>query len=362
MSLSASFKEQLAAYKQRIDAAVADYCAASAQSTEEQYGEYPSVVYDTFLDILSRGGKRIRGALVMAGYDMTGGKDYDMIVRAALGIEMFHAYILIIDDIQDRSAKRRGKPSAHELLATYHREHNLKGDTAHAGLSLALTASWSGSHAAQNMFIELDVPPERCLKVLKLLNEHIIVTAHGQTIDIMNEFSDNVSARQIDQVLEWKTAVYTVLNPLQVGMILAGASDDDLVAITAYALPLGKAFQITDDLLGVFGNEESSGKSVMDDIREGKRTILTAYALEHATSDGQIFLRHCLGNADLAPQEFEQCKVILEDCGARQYAEAQAEAYISQAVLALDAQAGRWAPDGVVFLRNLAHALTKRSA
>lgn len=358
----ATFTEQLAAYKEHIDAAVAGFREAAAAETRERHGEYPMVAYDAFLDILSRGGKRIRGALVMAGYEMAGGRNQAMITQAALAVEMFHAYILIIDDVQDRSAKRRGKPSAHEMLAEYHREHRLLGDASHSGLSLALNAAWAGSHAAQNVFIGLDLPAEQRLRALKLLNDHIVVTAHGQTIDIMNELTEQVSAERIDQVLEWKTAVYTVLNPLQVGMILAGASDEDLAAITGYALPAGKAFQIADDVLGIFGSEEKSGKSVMDDIREGKRTILTAYALEHADTEAQVFLRHALGNTELTPEEFAQCKQILEDCGARTHAETQAEAYIAQAVAALDSEASRWEPAGVTFLRDLAHALTKRAA
>jgi geranylgeranyl diphosphate synthase, type I len=358
---AAAFKAQLAAYKQEIDAAVGAYQQEAAQHMRTQFGEYPALVYDAFLDILSRGGKRIRGALMMAGYEMAGGRDRAMITQAALAVEMLHAYILIIDDIQDRSAKRRGKPSAHELLTDYHREHGLQGDAAHAALSLALNAAWAGSHAAQNVFIELNVPAERRLRALTLLNEHIMVTAHGQTIDIMNELTQQVSDQQINQVLEWKTAVYTVLNPLQVGMILAGASEQDVAAISSYALPAGKAFQIADDVLGIFGNEEASGKSVMDDIREGKRTILTAYALQHASADDQAFLRRALGNMDLTPQDFAQCKAILQACGARKHAEDQAEAYIAEAIGALDKTESRWSPDGVAFLRNLAHALTKRT-
>lgn len=356
------FRAQLGAYKQAVDEQIAAYTARAQKQTERQYGEYPALVYDTYLDILSRGGKRIRGALAMAGYEMAGGANRQMIVQAAMGIEMLHAYILILDDIQDRSSKRRGKPSAHDLLTTYHRKHDLRGDAPHAGMSLALNAAWAGSHAAQNIFLDLPVAPEVRIRALQLLNEHIIVTAHGQTIDIMNELTEEVSTAQIDQVLEWKTAAYTVLNPLQVGMTLAGASPESIQAIAGYAIPAGKAFQIADDILGVFGNEEKSGKSPMDDIREGKRTVLTAYALAHATPEDQVFLRHALGNANLATKDFEQCKAILQASGAHQHASQQAEMYVSQAIAALEAEDGHWDARGVAFLRDLAHALANRAA
>lgn len=359
---AATFTDQLAAYKKAIDTAVVQERSEATRMAKEMYGEAPAMVYDVFWDILSRGGKRIRGALVMAGYEMAGGSDRQMIIRAALAVEMFHAYILIVDDIQDRSAKRRGMPSAHEMLASYHKKHQLQGDAGHAGLSLALNAAWAGSHSAQNVLNTLPVSSRMRQRIIYLLNAHIISTAHGQTLDIMNELSPTVSEQQIEQVLEWKTAVYTVLNPLQVGMMLAGADDQTIAAIEGFAIPAGKAFQITDDLLGIFGNEAMSGKSVMDDIREGKRTVLTVYALQHADEEDAIFLRRCLNHATLTEADFRRCKQILESCGARSYAQAQAQQYVADATRALDSQAHRWTREGVTFLHQLAQTLTKRVA
>src|SRR4051812_33968660 len=116
-----TFTARLSAYKQAIDADIEIYAAYVRRVTGQQYGPYAELEVNTFLDILGHGGKRIRGSLVMAGYEMCGGHDRAMIVQAARAIEMLHAYILIVDDVQDRSPLRRGKPSAHEVLATYHR-------------------------------------------------------------------------------------------------------------------------------------------------------------------------------------------------------------------------------------------------
>jgi geranylgeranyl diphosphate synthase type I len=354
------FTAQLASYKQRVDADIATYASHVHDSTQRQYGEYPTLVTDAFLDMLDRGGKRLRGALVMTGYEMCGGTDRDMIVRAATAIEMVHAYLLITDDIQDRSTVRRGKPTVHQMLSAYHREHKLGGDSTHAGISLGLNAAMSGLNAAYMLLNGLSVDPFLKSNAVGIVNHTLMVTSHGQTSDIMQEFTGKVSMADIENTMEWKTAYYTVLNPLCVGMVLAGVGCEDTDAIRDYALHTGKAFQITDDIIGVFGNEAQTGKSIMDDIREGKQTMLTVYAFAHCTNEDATFLHTCLGNEALTKQDFERCKAILTASGSRDYAEAQAAEHVQQALSALEQHAHRWKNERVAFLRDLAQSLTKR--
>lgn len=355
------FRRQLAAYKQAIDADIAVYSAHVADSTLDQYGQYPQVVADTYLEFLRRGGKRIRGALVMAGYELCGGKDQAMITRAATALEIIHAHLLIIDDIQDRSKLRRGKPTVHEALAAYHRQNHLKGDAMHAGISLALNAVLIGNSAAQMLLAGLSAPEDRRIKALGILNHTLIITAHGQTVDIMNEMTDKVSAQDIENALEWKTAHYTILNPLCIGMVLAGAECEDTNAIREYALHTGKAFQITDDIIGVFGDTEQTGKSSMDDIREGKRTILTQHALKVASVADRQFLEHCLGNDSLTEADFATCRRIIRDTGALESAQSLAREHIAAATQALDAQSARWQQPAVSFLHELTQSLLNRT-
>lgn len=354
------FKHRLGAYKQAIDADIDKYADHVRQSTRQQYGVHAGAVTDAYLDMLGHGGKRIRGALAMVGYEMCGGTDRNMIVRAATALEMVHAYILIIDDIQDRSAVRRGQPTVHEALAAYHRDNHLKGDAAHAGLSLALNGALAGAHAAQMLFAGLSVDPELRVKVLGIVNHTMLVTAHGQTTDIMNELTDSVSTADVEHALEWKTAHYTVLNPLCVGMVLAGAGCEDTNAIRNYALYTGRAFQITDDIIGVFGDDAQTGKSNMDDIREGKQTVLTVYALEHAAEDDRDFLKQCLGNLQLTRSAFERAREIIRASGALTFATREAQDSAGKAVEALDLEKHRWSKDGTAFLRGLAEALLVR--
>lgn len=356
------FQRKLQDYKTVIDKDIAQYSKQAAKSALQNYGAYSRVATDAYLSILGRGGKRIRGALVMLGYEMSGGEDMEMALQAARAIEMMQAYILIIDDIQDRSMIRRGGPSAHAMLQDYHQQHHLAGDAAHFGVAVGLNSALGGAHAAQMILSNLPVDKEARLKVVSIMNRTMLVTSHGQTNDIINELIADVDEAAVDRVLEWKTAHYTFLNPLHVGMVLAGADCEPTDAITDYAMHAGKAFQITDDILGTFGQEQESGKSPLDDIREGKRTLLTVYALKHAKHSDQNFLIQMLGNQHITPAEFERCKDILVQSGALDYSHKEAEQHSKKAVAALQPHKSLWTEEGVAFLEGLANFLLTRTA
>lgn len=354
---------QLQAYQRQINADIDAYAAHVRQATRFEFGAYPAVVTDAFFDILSRGGKRMRGALVMIGYKMCGGQDEQMIVRAATAIEMVHASLLILDDIQDRSATRRGKAAVHEMLKAYHIEQGLRGDAAHTGTSLATNAALTGLHAAQMLIAGLRAEADLRSKASGIIAHAIITTAHGQTLDFVQEISDSTSLDDIEQTMEWKTAYYSILNPLCVGMVLAGAGCEDTDAIRDYALHTGKAFQITDDILGVFGDDSQTGKNNMDDIREGKRTLLTVYGLQHTSGADTAFLKQCLGNARLTRGDFNICCQILRDSGALTFAEQQAVMHINAALKALRIQKRpAWNSEAIHFLEQLTQGLQRRSA
>jgi len=245
----AGFFARLAEYKSAIDADIAAYSAHIQRVTKEQYGEYPSVVTNEYLDLLSRGGKRIRGSLVMTGYEMLGGRDKQMIVRAATAMEMLHASMLVIDDIQDHDVVRRGKPAVHVALADYHKKLGMRGDSAATGVSLGLDAALTGSHAAQMLLAGLSADAELKIKVIGIVNHTIVMTLHGQTYDVINAGLEHPKPLDLARATEWKSAHYTFLNPLCVGMVLAGAGCEDTDAIRDYALNTGIAFQLADDIM-----------------------------------------------------------------------------------------------------------------
>ncbi len=354
------FTQKLSQYKKLIDADIAAYTKSVQKSTLQKFGANSRLAVDAYLAILNRGGKRIRGVLAITGYEMCGGSDKAMIVAAARAVEMIHAYILIIDDINDRSQTRRGGPAAHALLADYHKTHHLSDDSQHFGESIAMNAALVGNHAAQTTLTHLAVDPDQLLKAISVINRGMITTAHGQFNDIFNEVNGNVSERDVHNVMEWKTAHYTFLNPLTFGMVLAGADCQQTDAIAEYAFAAGLAFQITDDILGTFGQEFESGKSPLDDIREGKRTLLVVHAREHASKADKNFLIQMLGNARLSQTEFERCKEILVDTGSLDYARQEAHKHVANAVDALKKHRTFWSAENVQFLEGLAEYLLVR--
>lgn len=354
------FRAKLTTYKTLLDADIAAYCKQVQKSTLQNYGAHARLGIDAYISILERGAKRIRGALTMLGYEMSGGRDADMILQAARAVEMVQAYILVVDDFQDRSDTRRGGPSAHKILADYHSQHRLTGEAQHFGESLAINAALAGNHAAQMILANLETEADLRLKAISIFNRTLLTTAHGQTSDIMNEVVGEVSEADVDRVLEWKTAHYTILNPLHIGMVLAGADCHATDAITDYAMHAGRAFQITDDILGTFGEEFESGKSPLDDTREGKRTLLTVYALQHVDNGNKNFLLQMLGNRSLTQAQFVRCKDILLESGALAYAQDVAAQHVESALKALEKEQNRWSAEGVQFLRGLAQYLLVR--
>lgn len=243
------FSAAFASYKRAVDEDIRLYTAHVRRVTRQQYGEHPSAVTNEYLDLLSRGGKRIRGALVMVGYEMLGGSDTQMIARAATAIEMLHAALLVIDDIQDHDTIRRGKPAVHVALADYHQKMGMGGSAKATGIGLALNAALTGLHAAQVLLAGLEADPEQKIKVIGIVNNTFILAAHGQTYDIVTAGQEHPHPDHVARATEWKSAHYTFLNPLCVGMVLANAGCEDTDAIREYALHTGIAFQLVDDML-----------------------------------------------------------------------------------------------------------------
>lgn len=358
----AKFKEQLAEYSTKIDADLAEYAEQALTNSHEHFGEYPTEAVKVFCSLLTRGGKRIRGALTMNSYYMLGGTNDTVAIRAARAIEMLHAYILMVDDIQDRSEIRRGGPTAHVMLRDYHKSHHLRDDAQHFGEAITMNGFLFGVHNAMNELLDLEVPVEYKFAALRNVNRHFIATAHGQSMDIFNEVVDTANIDDVDKVLLWKTAYYTFMNPMQLGGLLAGAQPNDLERLEQYSLAAGRIFQITDDIIGVFGKAADTGKSPLDDIMEGKRTILTVKALELAPKADAYFLEQMLGNRSLTRSEFTRCQEIIRECGALQYAREQAQQSANDAHKALAAIHEHWEGPQADFVSALIDYMLQRKA
>jgi geranylgeranyl pyrophosphate synthase len=160
--------------------------------------------------------------------------------------------------------------------------------------------------------------------------------------------------------MDWKTATYSFLNPLHVGMVLAGADCHATDAITPYAHQIGIGFQITDDIIGTFGDEAVTGKSSMDDVREGKHTLLVHHALAQGDSEEKDFIHALLGNTEITAKQFGRYKEILHRTGAYDFANTEAKRYIDSALVSLEQESKRWPASKVNFLRGLAEYLLTR--
>lgn len=355
-----SFTKQLADYRARIEPRLKQIAKELQSSTYEQFGSYPTEAVSVYNDVLLRGGKRIRGSLAICAYELFGGTDKELIDQAAAGLEMLNTYILVADDIQDRSELRRGGLTAHAQLRAYHQKQRLKGEAEHFGQSIAINAMLIGMHAAMNLFANLPTSSDKRLQVIEHINNSFITTAHGQTLDIFNEVVAQASQEDINNVLIWKTAQYTLVNPLQLGALLAGANSKDLQVLADVGSHAGKLFQITDDIIGIYGDEAINGKSPLDDIKEGKRTLLTTSTLALATKTDAYFLEQMLGNQKITQADFKKCQDIIRSCGALVQTQKYANQQAIQATQLINKHKG-WPQEQVRFLTELINFLLQRA-
>ncbi|HXH26434.1 MAG TPA: polyprenyl synthetase family protein [Candidatus Acidoferrum sp.] len=347
-------------FKPRLDEAIDEYARKLLQDTELMYGSYSRDATRAYTDFLGRGGKRLRGALLMSAYEMLGGLDEQLSLAAARTIEIIHAYLLITDDICDQSRARRGGPTVHVAMEEYHKRHNLHGDSAHFGVSIAINAALAACHEALQAIGQLPTDDTTKLEALQSLHENLLVTVQGQFNDIMGEAFQDFDERHVLDMLTYKTAYYSFLSPLQFGAILAKAEAVELACLKDYSRHMGLAFQIADDIIGVFGDEHESGKSNQDDLREGKITILIARAMSAANREQRDRLLQILGNQNLTDADCADAKKIIEDTGALDYSRALAEKHAQSASIALDAAPTHWQPRQLNFLRALTTYVVQR--
>jgi len=274
-------------------------------------------------DYLLRGGKRLRGALVLLGHQAGGGLP-EAALEASIGVELLHGYLLIHDDFMDRDDVRRGGPTIHAALA--------KSLGGHLAGSIAILLGSLCQAWAYELVLSTSVGPPRALEAARQLTATLQEVTVGQALDLLAPLGE-LDAAGVLEVQQLKTGSYTFELPLRIGALLAGASSEVLAALERYARPLGQAFQIADDLLGTFGAPEATGKPNASDLRDGKRTLLIARALEQATPEDAAALRRGLGDPSA---DVEQLRAILRRTGAVDSARAEANSLRDHALRALE--------------------------
>lgn len=259
-----------------------------------------------------KGGKKLRGALVMLGYEMYGGKDVKAGLLASLVAEILHGALLIHDDIMDQDELRRGKETLHKSYGKLDPHH---------GVSMAITIGDLGFFLALELLNSLDLPSDRLSKATEVLSSYLVETGFGQALDLTYALNKRFNEEDVLRVHQYKTAEYTFYGPLSVGAILAGAYDENLRFFRDFAIPVGIAFQLRDDELGMFASELELGKSVSSDIREGKVTLLISKALKASSVSDRKFLRSVWGNPKIIGEEIERVKRIIRECGSLEYSQ-----------------------------------------
>lgn len=267
-----------------------------------------------------RGGKRLRPILFCYGYAAAKGDSSRDIVRSSILMELMHAYLLIHDDIIDQDDRRHGGFSMHNKYESdYAEKFPGARDLGHFGVAMAINVGDIVSSWSYEVLANADFPDERKKRALGKMAQIGEETLTGQMLDELLEMGDSFEEDLIKRVYNYKTARYTIRGPLQIGAILAGAERDELEFISNFSIPLGIAYQIQDDILGMFGKEENIGKPVGSDLREGKKTLLVSYALGNSPERERSFLLSVLGKKDLAEDEIEKARELMKRTGALDY-------------------------------------------
>lgn len=317
------------------------------------------------------GGKRLRGRFCVAGWraveeaSRPAPSAPPAIVAAAAALEIFHAAALVHDDLIDNSDTRRGRPAAHRALESSHSAARWAGDAESFGRSAAvllgdLLVAWSDDLFEEALAVTQPVPASVARSEYATMRREVTI---GQFLDIAEESAfltepDERHAERALRVASLKSARYSIQQPLAIGAALAGADAAQAAALAAFGHPLGMAFQLRDDVLGVFGDERETGKPSGDDLREGKRTVLIAYARESLAPPARRIVDELIGDPTLDAGQIASLQRTIVDSGALDRVETLIADYAREAERSLSG--ARLGNAAVGELRDLARAATMR--
>ena len=351
--------------RQRVDSALSRFLDRQ-QATLESISPRLLPVAATLRDFLLDGGKRLRPAFCYWGWRGAGGAaDAESAVAAAAALELLQAGALIHDDLIDRSDTRRGLPSVHRRFAALHSAEDRRGDAARYGEAGAVLIGDMLLMWSDELLWDCGLEREAVRRAKPLFDLMRTEVTAGQYLDVLeptarrDEPDGGDPIERARTVIHYKSAKYTVERPLQIGALLAGADPALVAAYGAFGLPLGEAFQLRDDLLGVYGDPAVTGKPAGDDLREGKRTLLVAEALATCSDADARLLDEQLGAPGLGRPEVEALRSAITRSGAPDRVEARITALLHEALTALD-DAPILAPAARRVLHRLAAAATAR--
>lgn len=288
------------------------------------------ILFKNIKEFICRDGKRVRPILFCIGYLGFSKKTPFGLYRSALALELLHDFMLVHDDIIDKSDKRRGKPSMHASLKNSLKQNKkIKFN----GEDLAIVAGDVMYAMALDAFLAVKENAQRKEASLKKLISAALYTGSGEFIELLLGIKpiEKVTQQDIYKIYDYKTANYTFASPLTMGATLAGAKPDQIKKLYSYGMLLGRAFQIKDDIIGTFATIKEIGKSNLTDIKEAKRTILVWYAFNHANKKDKLVIKKIMENKTTQDTELIKMRSIITATGSLAYAQKQIKYLCTQA-------------------------------
>ena len=300
-----------------------------------QIGSELAPVAEAMTRFIIDGGKRFRPTFAYLGYLGAGGNESAEIIRACAALELVHVCALMHDDVMDGSDTRRNNPAIHRYFESLHRNNSYQGNSEKFGIAAAILLGDLALVWADRLLIESGITDHQLVSSMPLFTEMREELMAGQYLDVLEGALATASIERSLKIARFKSGKYSIERPLHFGAALAGASADLFATYSEYGLPLGEAFQLRDDILGVFGDPQITGKPAGDDLREGKRTVLIAMVYESASAASKGLLDRLLGQPDLSSDQIEKLRNIINDSGATERCERLITELRDRALLAL---------------------------
>lgn len=317
-------------------------------------------VSDALTEFVLDGGKRFRPIFAYLGYLGAGGTPAISVLKACSALELVHVCALIHDDVMDGSDSRRNKLAIHRRFENLHRDESFVGNSERFGVAAAillgdLALSWSDQMISESGVTDLQIKSAN--PVFFEMRAELMA---GQYLDVLEGALGKSDLKRSLKIARYKSGRYSIERPLHFGAALAGASESLQGALSDFGLPLGEAFQLRDDILGVFGDSEVTGKPSGDDIREGKRTVLIAMTSERTSAEGRAKIESALGDPTLNPSQVAEIQRLIEDSGALSECEVLIERLLDQSLKSLEHP--EMNNQIAQSLRDMAIAATKRKS
>ncbi len=320
-----SFEEILSLVRKNVEEDVEDILRKYSEEANNISIELNDLLYIS-RDFMLRGGKRFRAFLILIGYwSREWGLEIERIKPLMTAIEFLQSYLLVHDDIMDRDTVRRGGPTIHIWFDKKCRSEDLLGDCTHYGVSQAIIVGDYLETLAVNSIARLNLPINTFVKILETYTRGLRLVSYGQYLDVLLSMKpiEKISEEHVLLVHKLKTASYTVELPLHLGAIASNRYSNELLEeLSKYALPAGIAFQMRDDILGLYGDPSVTGKPVGSDVREKKKTLLIVKAYQEASPVDQIFLEEIYNKKkpeDISEDDVLRVQEIVKSTGAYDY-------------------------------------------